>query len=166
MSQRSDILFVPGSNYSNSLVHNRRVSDTYPYFLPGSRNNSDDIVYGLTVMSPGAVTSVPYFAPLCMFTLGTILHTFSVSFKSRLCVPATGPRPTNLRGISYRNQCFKLNWRQVLLGMLVASCFHLYNPTADSETRIPDWMGSVTSNVQRLQWLLYSNEVNTRQERR
>ena len=71
MSQRSGILFVPGSNHFNSLIHNRRMSDTCPYFLPGSRNSSDDIVDSLTVMSPGVVSSVPHFAPLCVFMLGT-----------------------------------------------------------------------------------------------
>ena len=65
----------------------------------------------------------------CACSCWVQLHTFSVYFLPFLCVPATGPRTTNLRGIYYRNHCLKLNWRQVLREMHVASCFHLYNPT-------------------------------------
>ena len=78
MSQRSDLLFVPARNYCNPLIHNRRMSETYPYFLPGSRNNSDDIVDGLNVTSPGVVSSVPHFAPMRMFMLGTTSHIFGI----------------------------------------------------------------------------------------
>ena len=91
MSQRSDLLFVPESNYCNSLMHNRRMYDTFPYFLPGSRNNSDYIVDGLTVMSPGVVSSLPHFAPPCMFMLGTTSHIFGIVLILFVCTGDRAP---------------------------------------------------------------------------
>ena len=91
MSQRSGLLFVPGSNHCNSLIHNRRMSDTYPYFLPGSRNNSGDIVDGLPVTSLGVVSSVPHFAPLCMFMLGTNSHVFGIFLILFVCTSDGAP---------------------------------------------------------------------------
>ena len=68
------------------------MSDIFPYFLPGSRNNSDDIVDGLVVMSPGVVSSVPHFAPMCAFMLGTTSHIFSILLLTSVC---TGDRAPN-----------------------------------------------------------------------
>ena len=98
------------------------------------------------------------------------LHNFSIPFKILfLCAPATRPLTTNLWCIYFRNQCFKLTWRQVLQGMHVTSYVHIDNPTVwltDSETRITDWVGSVMGKMQRPQWFLYWIQLNNRQEHR